>query len=333
MRITHDMLMKVAQEMVAERTQGNRAIVAAFLFGSVLDENPLLGNATDVDLFFIHDNEVDIEREIIRVTDDVHLDIVHSPRRAFRQVRELRSHPWWGPTLYGCKILYDPQHFADFLQASVRGQYDRPDHVLERSRPLAEQARKNWFSFQMGESFTDIQQVSKYLQILELAANAVSQLTGAHLTERRFLVKFSVQVAAIDRTGLMAGLMGLLNVSQFVPADLQIMIENWNMAFELAQKNAPPPELSVARRNYYAHAFDAFVSGNQPMMALWPLLRNWTHLIAFVPDNSPVRKFWQDTCFQAGLLGAGFSEKLEAVDSYLDMIDETLEHWAITNGA
>jgi hypothetical protein len=333
MRITHDMLMKVAQDTVSERTRNDRAIVAVLLFGSVLDENPLLGNTTDIDLFFIHDDDAHVGREILRITDDVHLDIVHSPRKIFRQVRELRAHPWWGPTLYGCKILYDPQHFADFLQASVRGQYDRADHVLARSRPLAEQARKNWFAFQRGEINTDIQQVSRYLQTLEYAANAISQLTGMHLTERRFLVHFSMKVAAIERPGLLSELMGLLNVSRFAPADLHIMLENWDMTFGLAQKNAPPSDLSVIRRSYFSHAFDAFISGNQPMMALWPLLTSWTRLIEHVPGDSPVRKFWQDTCEQAGLLGVGFAEKLDALDAYLDMIDETLENWATVNGA
>jgi hypothetical protein len=333
MRITHEMLMKVAQDAIAERTLSNRAILAAFLYGSVLHENPLIGNTTDVDLFFIHDDEVSLEREIVRITDDVHLDIVHSPRKLFRQVRELRLHPWWGPTLYGCKILYDPQHFMDFVQASVRGQYDRPDHVLARSRPLAEQARKIWFSLQMENIDSDVQRVIRYFQALESAANAISLLRGEHLTERRFLSNYSRRTAEIERPGLMAGLMGLLSVSQFDPASLYIMMENWNMAFELAQKHTPSPDYVVTRRNYYAHAFNAFVSGEQPMVALWPVFHSWTKLIGLIPLDAPVYRIWQDTCTQSGFLGTGFAEKLMALDAYLDLIEETIAQWALTNGA
>jgi hypothetical protein len=333
MRITPDILLKIAQDFVAQRTQADRSIVAAYLHGSVLGKEPLLGNATDIDLFFIYTDDVRAEREIIRITDDVHFDIVNAPRRLFRQVRELRTHPWWGPTFYGCKILHDPQHFIDFIQASVRGQYERPDHVLARSRPLLQQARQIWLSFGFEGNTAAIARVERYLQALAYSANAIALLTGNPLTERRFLLDFALRAEAIGRPGLMAGFMGLLNATHINQDIAYGLIENWSMAFELAQKHVPPPELSAGRKNYYLHVFDAFVSHGNPSLLFWPLLRTWTNLIALIPPDTTSHQIWQDHCEQMGLGGSAFLEKLAALDAFLDLIEETIDAWAEQQGA
>ncbi|MFZ6030702.1 MAG: hypothetical protein ACOYYS_23600 [Chloroflexota bacterium] len=333
MRITHDMLLKVAQDTVEQRTRANRLIVSAYLSGSILEQEPLIGNTTDIDLFFIRDDEVTVAREIVRITDDVHLDITNAPRRAYRQVRELRSDAWSGPVLYGCRILYDPQHFLDFVQASVRGQFERPDHVLERARPLAEQARQIWFSFDMGAENTPVEQVSHYLRALEYATNSIAVLTGVPLTERRFLLDFPARAQAVGRAGLMAGLVGLLGGSSVDLGALQGMVEDWKMAFETAQKYSPPPAFAATRKHYYGKAVDAFVAGQQPNTALWPLLNTWTRMMVLLPTDAPAYRAWQDACRQLSLLGEAFSEKIEALDAFLDMVEETMEQWAQANGA
>jgi hypothetical protein len=42
---------------------------------------------------------------------------------------------------------------------------------------------------------------------------------------------------------------------------------------------------------------------------------------------------WNDTLTRLGLLGAGFDERVAALDAYLDMVEETLDKWARDNGA
>jgi hypothetical protein len=75
-----------------------------------------------------------VEREIQRLTDQVHLDIAHHARDDYRWAKVLAPASLAGSTIVGCKIMYDPQHFLDFTQASVRSQFARPDNLIGRSQ-------------------------------------------------------------------------------------------------------------------------------------------------------------------------------------------------------
>ena len=141
MRITPAMLNKIARDTVAQRTRQDHSILAIYLAGSLFSGEPLLGGTADIDLFFIHNDVVSPEREIQRLTDEVHLDIAHHGREEYTQARTLRLHPWLGHSIINCNIMHDPQHFMDFTQASVRGQFDQPENVLSRVQGQAEHAR------------------------------------------------------------------------------------------------------------------------------------------------------------------------------------------------
>jgi hypothetical protein len=134
MRINRRSLLRVIRNTVLERTHTNPNLVSIYLGGSVLGSDYALGGTVDIDLFFIHAGPVEQEREIVRLTDEVHLDIAHHDQKAYRHPKELRLHPWMGHTIKDGEIFYDPSHFMDFTQASVRGQFARPDNVLIRVR-------------------------------------------------------------------------------------------------------------------------------------------------------------------------------------------------------
>src|SRR4030065_248281 len=133
MRSTRESLLKNAQEFVAEQVRKDFQILAAYLCGSVLEEENLLGGTTDIALFFVRLNEPVVKREIRRLTDEVHLDIAYLDQKEFRQARQLRVHPWLGPALKDARVLYDPQHFMDFTVAGGRGQVTRADHTAARA--------------------------------------------------------------------------------------------------------------------------------------------------------------------------------------------------------
>ena len=144
MRINRDTLLGIANDTVAQRVRQDHGILSAYLCGSLLGDHFLLGGSADIDLVFIHIDLPPVGREIQRLTDDVHLDIAHYSQKDFREPRRLRQHAWLGPTIFSCRLLHDPQHFMHFTQASVRGQFERPDHVLERARPQSAHARQVW---------------------------------------------------------------------------------------------------------------------------------------------------------------------------------------------
>ena len=90
MRINRNMLLKLANDTVDRYVSSDRTLMAVYLQGSLLGASPLIGNTADIDLFFIHNDEVKVERDIVRVSDEVHLDISHHSHSLYRQPRELR---------------------------------------------------------------------------------------------------------------------------------------------------------------------------------------------------------------------------------------------------
>jgi hypothetical protein len=333
MRITQDILVRIAHDTAERRARGDRNLVAAYLCGSLLGEDYLLGGTTDIDLVFIHYDAVSPEREIIALTGEVHLDIAHHGQKEYRQGRQLRTHPWLGPTLKTCTLLHDPQHFMDFTQASVRGQFDRADHVFARARRLADQAREIWSDYQTQPVDPGPLAVAGYLRAVGYAANAIASLNGPPLTERRFLLHFPRRAAAVGRAGLYAGLLGLLGAPNIVTNTLGEWLLAWQAAYESIPPSQAPARLHPERKLYYLRAFQALLSGAQPEAVLWPLLGTWTLAASLLETASPELEAWQQAFTQLGLLEEAFNEHLAALDAYLDLVDETLEQWALQHGA
>jgi hypothetical protein len=333
MRITHETLLKNAQDAIIQRTRADRGIVSVYLTGSLLGDDYLLGGAADIDLVFVHTDRPDSEREIVRLTDEIHLDIAHHAQRDYRQARSLRLHPWMGPTLNTCKPLYDPQHFLDFTQASVRGQFDRADNVLARARQQAEHARQIWSASADAMPAPGPQAVADYLRAVDHAANAIASLSGPPLTERRYLLNFAARAEAAGRPGLHAGLLGLLGAPHAELETLRQWLTLWQAAFEALHPAPALLRLAPARHAYYQQAFEALLNGSQPRAVLWPLLRTWTLAVRHLPEEGTQRQAWVEACEHLGLQGPAFAERIQALDAFLDMVEETLEEWARANGA
>ena len=320
--------MKIANDTVSRRAGDDRGIISAYLCGSLLGDDYLLGGTTDIDLTFIHVDTVPEEREIVRLTDEIHLDIAHYSQRDFHQTRKLRTHPWLGPTIFGCNTLYDPQHFMDFTQASVRGQYHRSDYVLERAQGQAESARQIWMSFYTATpDEPGPREVVTYLRAAWNAANAVASLSGPPLTERRMLLKFPERAEAVNRPGLYPGLLGLLGAPSVDSGTIEEWLPAWQATYEAIPAEVVLPRLHSDRKVYYMRALKAILDGDQPLAVLWPLLQTWTRAAEVLATEDDAQGAWREACLQLGLLGRGFAERVEALDAYLDMVEETLDEW------
>ncbi len=348
MRITRETLLKIADDAVARQVRSSPGLLAAYLCGSLLGDDFLLGGAADIDLVFIHTLPAPRPREVVRMSEEIHLDVAHHDQKDYREPRRLREDGWMGPTLYTCKILYDPQHFLDFTQASVRGQYDRADHVYARVHNRLEAARRLWLSFPMHEIDGGPAEVETYLHALEQGVNAAACLAGAPLTERRFLLHFSQRASELNKPGLYAGLLGLLGAPALggdLEARLAARLEDWLLLWQAAyraacaQSDAPADatphftRLHPDRLTYYSAAFQAMIFNGQAEAVLWPLLRSWTWAVNQLPAESEEALAWRAALAQPGLSGLPFTGKVEALDAYLDMIEEMLEDWAHENGA
>jgi len=328
MRITREILLNIARDTVAQRTRADRSIIAAYLCGSLLGDSYLLGGTADIDLVFIHLDTIPTEREIVHLTDEAHLDIAHHKYVDYRNTRNLRVHAWLGPTLSSCRALYDPQHFLDFTIASVRGQFDRPDHVLERAQKQEQHARQIWTTYHEQKFEQGPGQVADYLQAVGHAANAIASLSGSPLAERRFLLNFPARATAAGKSGLRHGLLGLLGAPNLENDTLASWIPLWQAAYQAFPEEQAPARLHPYRLLYYQRAFLSILEGDQPQAVLWPLLRTWTIAANLLPENTEIQATWRQAIGYLGLLGVEFEQRLAALDAFLDLVEETLEEWA-----
>jgi predicted nucleotidyltransferase len=332
MRVTRNVLMRVVRDTVEQRVRSDRSLLAVYLCGSMLGGEYLLGGAADIDLVVVHLDPPAQEREIVHITNEVHLDIAHHAQKEYRQTRRLRVHPWMGPTLFSCQSLYDPQHFLDFIQAGVRGQFDRSDYVVERARKLVEPARQLWLGSTQMDSHSGAGMVLGYLKALGNAANAIASLSGPPLTERRFLLGFPARAEAVNRPGLYPGLLGLLGATDLEASLVETWLPAWEAAFQALTESAAPARLHPDRWAYYQLSIEALLHTDSWKAALWPMLNTWTLAVFTLGEDAEQAQPWQDAFARLDLFGEGFTRRLEGLDAYLDMVEEAIDAWARANG-
>jgi len=329
MRITRETLLKIARDTAAERVRISRRLVCIYLTGSLLSEEPLLGGTADIDLIFIHDAEPALAREVVRLTDEVHLDIAHLSQDHFQQPRRLRLDAWLGS--YICShplVLHDSGHWFDKIQAIISAQFDQPDNTLNRARALAEDARQRWMALHEGaEGQSPTAAAATYIKALEQAGNAIAVLNGAPLTERRFFLLFPQRAQMLGRPELSAGLVAQLLSAAPQPSAWPAWLPAWKAALHAAGlQPGCPASLHPARLGYFERAVQALLD-NTPPAALWLVLRTWTRAAALLPDGSPEQADWLAAAEALGLRGDGLQDRLQALDSYLDSVEETLDAW------
>lgn len=333
MRITRESLHAIAHESAEKYARRDRSLACIYLTGSLLSDSPLLGGTTDIDLIFVHTSTPPFEREIIPLSDEVHLDIAHYSQSLYRQPRHLREDPWIGSHLVeNSRALYETQHWFEFTQAGAGALFDLPENVISRARKLEAEARQSWSALHSGSGTHPATVLLDYLIALENAANSIASISGVPLAERRFILQFPERARAVNRPGLSAGLLDLFAPENITDDDLAAWFEPWKDSLRLAsQVENVPPRLAAARFAYYERAAAA-LNEDSPPAALWLLLRTWTRCILLLPETHEMRRSWDQACQAVGLGGDGFEQHLEMLDAYLDAVEETLDRWAEDHG-
>jgi hypothetical protein len=334
MRITRDTLLKLAQTTAAQRVKISRRLLCIYLTGSVLSDEPLLGGTTDIDLVCIHDSEPLMPREIVRLSDEVTLDISHYAQSDFHQPRHLRVHPWLGYFIYNKPLLlHDTSHWFEFTQASTGAQFFQADFVLARAQSLAAAARQAWMDLSFNDPGSHPRRVYGFFKALEQSGNALASLTGSPLTERRFVLQFPQRMQAMQRPDLSKAWIDLLTGSVEVTDETwKSWLSGWEVDLRAAaaQENYPA-RLHPSRRGYYERAADALWN-EHPAAAFWLLMRTWTLAVSHLPQEPDQDSAWLNACRAGGLDESNFHARLEALDSYLDSVEETLDRFAEKNG-
>jgi len=333
MRVTHESLLRIAKETAQERAYNDPDIVAAYLTGSLLNVDPMLGGTTDIDLVFVHKNLPAKTREFVKLTPDFHLDISRRAKDEFKTPRELRGDPWLGYEMYDPILLYEREKFFDFVQASLRAGFDfeQPPLMLQRCRTMLSHGRGIWMDISELEGPAGPREVRKYMKSLFHAVNAVAELSGPPIHERRLLLEFPARAEAAQKPGMNAGAHGLIGANRIDAEKIRSWLADWKSAFTTASENKKADvRINHTRMNYYDKGIKAMLEGDAPLAALWPLLHTWTLSAEVLKDDQ--LKFWQKACEELGLLGGDFKEKVEGLDQFIDEIEIMLDEIATANG-
>ncbi len=335
MRVTRESLIRIAKETAQERAFNDRDIIAAYLTGSLAAEevDPMLGGTADIDIIFVHVSEPKHRREFVRLTPDFHVDISHRAKAEFKRPRELRLDPWLGWEMYDPMLLFEREKFFEFVQAGLRAgfEFNAPAPALQRSRMLLKEARQLWRGLLEIEDRLAPKDVSQYLNSLYQAVNAVAELSGPPLQDRRLLLSFPTRAETAQRPGMVASVYGLLGASALDGAALTGWLPNWKLAFEAATESSRvDPRIHPTRINYYEKAIQAMLTSDNPRAALWPLLQTWT-LAADVLSEHALDS-WQLACAQLGLTAVGIEEHVNGLDHFLDEVEALLDDLSAQHG-
>lgn len=333
MRVTKNLLHKLARETANSRKKSEPDLHAAYLTGSLLDDEPLLGGTTDIDLVLVHKYQARVKRETEAVNQEISLDIFHTVIEDYDHHRQLRQDPLLGYPLTRSNILlFDSDHWLEFIQASVSAEFHRTDNVLARVNGFFQQAREDWKNLELTPPDDHLTWLNRYLDTLSNAANAIAGLIGDPLTTRRFLLTYADRTETLGVPKLLAGLEGLLGVSDMKPESIHAwakgLQEDWQVLF---QQGTPPPNLAACRQAYYVKAIQSMTESGLHKVALWPLLRTWldVRLTTPEPDKGNV---WQGCLDMLQLTKEITPEKIAALDAYLDTVEMTIEAWTNVYG-
>lgn len=335
MRVTRESLIRIAKETAQERAFNEQDIIAAYLTGSLVSSevDPMLGGTADIDIIFVHAEEPKHRREFVKLTPDFHLDISHRAKAEFKRPRELRLDPWLGWEMYDPMLLYEREKFFEFIQAGLRAgfEFNAPAPALQRSRLLLSQARRIWRELLEITDTVTPRDLLQYMDSLYHAVNAVAELSGPPLQERRLMLEFAARAETAERPGLNTSLFSLVGATHLDPAFIHDWIPEWRLAFESAMENRHvDPGVHPARLNYYEKAVRSMLAGETPRAALWPLLHSWTLAVEVLPEDASTT--WRAACEQLRLTAAGFEEQVSELDQYLDEVEILLDELATQHG-
>ena len=123
------------------------------------------------------------------------------------------------------------------------------------------------------------------------------------------------------------GLLGLLGAHRVEDEQIRDWLRSWSQTFDAIPEESRPARLHPYRKDYYLRAFNAIIGSGEPKHVLWPLMNTWTLAASALSASNPAYLVWRDVCQQLELLSSDLSDRVTALDAFLDQVDEALLHW------
>ncbi len=328
MRVTRETLLKLTKDTVQKCFVPDMNVTAVFLVGSLRPEEAAVESTADVDLLVICNGEPPVEREIVKLSNDFHLDIAYQAASLYAQPRELRGDPWRGWALWDPCLLHQKGRFFEYTQSIVRSQFEDIANLIKRARFFSVPAREAWYAMQLDPESANPR---KLLEAVYNAANGLVILNGPPIPERKLLADFPARAQSLDQDEMIQTLFA--SAAGAVNGEL---ISQWRLAWEIAFKAAAQSPLDArlhaARLGYYQAAITSQLESDLPTAALWPLLTTWALAAENGSFDADQTKAWAGVCAEMGLGADALPERLQALDAFLDRLEEILEQIAVENG-
>ena len=326
MHITRDLLVKFSREYVAKKTRPSNDIVAVYLTGSILTEDPLIGGSTDIDLVVVHKENPLFEREVQRISYEISLDVQHHHQSFYTFHRRLRLNPWLGFALCDhSSILYDTDHWLEFIQAGVSANFKSPEIVYARGQAAAEKARSLWFELEDPQELPFGLWTDLYYKAVGSAANAIAILNGPALTTRRMLLEFPARAEALGKLELTGELLQLISRAPINAEILNTWRPVWENALTAASKLPDcPPNLLPARKAYFVNSCAAMVESGTAHAALWPMVETWRQAAQLLAEDPAQQEAWQKFLEALEITQSGKNEQIERLDHFLENAEAAL---------
>lgn len=331
--IERNTLIQIAKDAALQRMAARPTLISAYLTGSVAANEALLGGATDIDLILI-DLAEPLNREVVRLTDQVALDIEYRPQRDYEHPKNLRTHPWRGPELAEPLFVHDPRHFFELAQSSARGQFHRPDHVAARARAFLRLARSELhIGLLPGSEPSAPVTLENFCRALLYSANAAISLTGFPGAGRRLLIKLEAAAQKLARADAYDDFLAVFGGPALDSAQAQLLLADWSAAYRAGQSEMDEL-IHPARRTIYERGFIAQIEADRAGEMLWLMLYTWHAAMRNVPADGPHAALWA-TFLERLRLGDAeeYRDRVAAVRGYVETVDALVEGWAEANGA
>lgn len=321
MHIGRDTLLKLTRDFVEKRFLKDPSVTAVFLTGSLRPENAVVENVADIDLLVLHNGTILRDREVVKFSNEYHLDILYEDIAAYSQPRELRGDGWKGWTMWDPLLLHQKGHFFEYTQSIVRSQFEEPVNIIRRARSFEALARNAFLEMQMmPETASPI----KTLACTFNAANAIACLSGPPIPERHLLSGFPLRAKHLGVDDLIQQIFESVSrnanedtIRQWLPA--------WEAAFKSAALTPADLRLHPTRLIYYKSAIEAQLQSDMPRAALWPMLHTWSLAADNGAFSAGEQSEWEATCSELGLSQTALPERLAVLDTFLNTLEEILE--------
>ena len=329
MQANQELLFKLAKDYVGRKTRGQNDLISVYLTGSILSEEPLLGGSTDIDMVMVHKEQPEREREVLRISNEVSLDIQHHHQSFYSFHRRLRLNPWLGEALcnHG-SVLYDTGHWFDFIQAGVSSQYQTPENVYRRARAFADTARQDWFELDDPQEISFSSWVDLYYKAVYAAANTIALVAGPALTTRRMLLDFPQRAEALGQLPLVGELNRLVS-GEFGKHEV---FNQWRPVWEaclsdLQKDSHCPPNLSAPRKAYFLNAVDAMADSGSVHAAFWPMIETWRGAIQVLGNDAGHEKNWHAFLADLGIKPELKPKASAQLDHFIEAGESLLTDW------